>query len=341
MVTFLDAEEVERVLPVQPGRGNRGVRQPVERDVVQDLVPGQVADRVPRDGVGDVGVAGRVVVEHPGGQPDGRVRDPVERLRLGDHFDPVAEALRVEEVQLLVGALLLSGQARRRRAAGPQDVTREYRGDIGRDDAGHVGVHADQLRRGVDGHHVGDDRAPVAALGHEPGVAQAPHQLGPGPGDAVRAPAGLPRLAGVPVARYRRDHHVEGVRCAAAVGGGVGERVDDRQQLDDRAGPPVGDDDRQRVLVFRADVDEVDVQPVDLGHEVRQGVQLRLAPAPVVLRRPVAREFVHHRQLHALRMIRDELLVGPAGGRDARTQRLQFRLGGDRDRERPDRRGTC
>ena len=120
------------------------------------------------------------------------------------------------------------------------------------------------------------------------------------------------------------------------MGGGVGERVDDRQQLDDRAGPPVRDDDRQRVLVLRADVDEVDVQPVDLGDEVRQGVQFRLAPAPVVLRRPVAGEFLHDRQLRALRMISDEFLVGPAGGRDARAQRLQFRLGGDRDREWPD-----
>ena len=42
----------------------------------------------------------------------------------------------------------------------------------------------------------------------------------------------------------------------------------------------------------RADVDEVDVQPVDLGHEVRQGAQFRLAPAPVVLCRPVAGEFL-------------------------------------------------
>ena len=46
------------------------------------------------------------------------------------------------------------------------------------------------------------------------------------------------------------------------------------------------------------------------------------------------------RQLRALRMVLDEFLVGPAGGRDTRAQRLQFRLGGDRDRERPDRRGT-
>jgi hypothetical protein len=123
------------------------------------------------------------------------------------------------------------------------------------------------------------------------------------------------------------------------MGGGIGQRVDDRQQLDDRTGPSVGDDHRQRVLVLRADVDEVDVQPVDLGDEVRQGSQFRLAPAPVVFGRPVAGEFLHDRQLRALRMILDEFLVGPAGGRDACAQRLQFCIGGDRDGERPDRRG--
>jgi hypothetical protein len=39
---------------------------------------------------------------------------------------------------------------------------------------------------------------------------------------------------------------------------------------------------RQRVLVLGADVDEMNVQPVDLGHEVGQGVQFRLAVALVV-----------------------------------------------------------
>ena len=34
------------------------------------------------------------------------------------------------------------------------------------------------------------------------------------------------------------------------------------------------DDERQRVLVLRANVDEVDVEPVDLGDELRQRVQL-------------------------------------------------------------------
>ena len=38
----LGVEEVRLVLPVQAGRGNPGVGQPVERDVVEDVVSGEV-----------------------------------------------------------------------------------------------------------------------------------------------------------------------------------------------------------------------------------------------------------------------------------------------------------
>ena len=79
---------------------------------------------------------------------------------------------------------------------------------------------------------------------------------------------GRGRLAGEAVARHRRDHDVESVRRGPAMRRGIGQRIDDLQLLDDRAGPPVRDDDRQRVLVLRADVDEVDVEPVDLGDEL-------------------------------------------------------------------------
>ena len=106
-------------------------------------------------------------------------------------------------------------------------------------------------------------------------------------------------LAREPVARQRRDHQMERVGRARAVGGGVGQRLDDLQLLDDRAGPAVGDDHRQRILMLRPHVNEVDVQPVDLGDELRQGVQPRLhlpasrAPSPMrgerLHRPPVAR----------------------------------------------------
>src|ERR1700749_1631260 len=74
-------------------------------------------------------------------------------------------------------------------------------------------------------------------------------------------------------------HDRDRVRRAAAVRRGVGERLDDLQLLEDRAGPPVRDDQRQRVLMLGADVDEMNVQSVDLSDELRQGVQFGLALA--------------------------------------------------------------
>ena len=64
---------------------------------------------------------------------------------------------------------------------------------------------------------------------------------------------------------------MEGVRCAAAMRRGIGQRIDDLHLLDDRAGPSVRDDERQRIFMLRADVNEVNVQPVDLGDELRAG----------------------------------------------------------------------
>src|SRR5205807_7590589 len=69
----LDVEEAELVLPVETTRGNPGVRHPRERDVVEDLVSRELADGVPFEGPSDVRVAARVVVEHPGGEGDGRI----------------------------------------------------------------------------------------------------------------------------------------------------------------------------------------------------------------------------------------------------------------------------
>jgi hypothetical protein len=62
---------------------------------------------------------------------------------------------------------------------------------------------------------------------------------------------------------------MERVRCAPPVRRGIGQSLDDLQLLDDRARPPVVDDERQRVFVLRANVNEVNVQPIDLGDELR------------------------------------------------------------------------
>ena len=90
---------------------------------------------------------------------------------------------------------------------------------------------------------------------------------------------------------------------------GVGQRIDDLQLLDGRARPAVGDDERHGIFMSRPDVNEVDIQPVDLGDELGMRVQLRLAPPPVVIGRPIPRERLNEGELHALRKVRDGFLL--------------------------------
>ena len=181
---------------------------------------------------------------------------------------------------------------------------------------------------------LGDRVPPVPALCHVPLVAEALHQHDPGARDADRVPAGLGRLAGETVAGQRRDDEVEGVSGAGAVGGRIRQRLDDLELLDRRSRPAVGDDERQRVLVRRANVDEVDLDAVDLGDEVRQGREPLLEGAPVVSGRPVASERLDRVQVHALHRIR--LAIGPPGRFDPAAQVGQV-LVGDFESELADR----
>ena len=107
---------------------------------------------------------------------------------------------------------------------------------------------------------------------------------------------------------------------------GIGQRIDDLHLLDDRAGPSVRDDERQRVVVLRTHVNEMNVQPIDLGDELRHGVQPRFARAPVIRRRPIARERLNRRELDALRCIGDRFPFGPPGRVDAPPQFGEFRF---------------
>jgi hypothetical protein len=85
----LDALDVEEGracgVPVEARRGDRRVRQPVERDVVEDVVARQALRLVRRRRARSARSCG-VVVEHPGGEADRRIRDPVQRLRAVRHL---------------------------------------------------------------------------------------------------------------------------------------------------------------------------------------------------------------------------------------------------------------
>ncbi len=85
----------------------------------------------------------------------------------------------------------------------------------------------------------------------------------------------------------------------------------------------------------RADVDEVDVEAVDRGDELGERVQLRLAPAPVLVRRPVAGELLDRRELDALGLVIDRLPFGRPPRRDP-APKVDDGLVGHLHRERSD-----
>ncbi len=70
----------------------------------------------------------------------------------------------------------------------------------------------------------------------------------------------------------------------------------------------------------------MNVQSIDLGDELRQGVHFCLDLAPVILCRPIARQRLNRRELYSLRCIRDRFPFRPLRRIDAPAQFGQFRL---------------
>jgi hypothetical protein len=85
-------------------------------------------------------------------------------------------------------------------------------------------------------------------------------------------------------------------------------------------------DQRQRVFVLGADVDEMDIKAVDFGDEVRHGVKARLDLSPVVVGLPVLEHLLDGLQRDALGEVRDGLLVGQSSLRQAPAQVSEVRV---------------
>ena len=70
----------------------------------------------------------------------------------------------------------------------------------------------------------------------------------------------------------------------------------------------------------------MNVQPVNVGHELRIRIESRFRLAPVVIGRPVARQLLHLRERYALRLIGDGFLLRPLRGQDAAPQLRECRV---------------
>jgi hypothetical protein len=121
-------------------------------------------------------------------------------------------------------------------------------------------------------------------------IAQPPHQLRPRPRSPPVIPPCLHRFPRKRIPRQRRNNKVERIPSIPAVGFGVDEFLNHMTKLQHRARPAVRHDHRESILMFRADVQEVDFHAVDGGCELRVGVEESFASLPVVFRLPVSAE---------------------------------------------------
>src|SRR5689334_8212910 len=91
-------EEHQLVFPIETSRRNSRACQPVERDVVEDVVACKalfLAVEDPRDQL----ITADVVVNHPCSETYWRVRNGIQSLRLVLHFERVSKSVVVEIVQ--------------------------------------------------------------------------------------------------------------------------------------------------------------------------------------------------------------------------------------------------
>src|ERR1700722_18786297 len=251
------------ILPIEPSARKGRVGQPGDRDVVEDVVAREALGFSLKNPCDQL-VAARVVIKEVSRKTYGGIRNSVQRLRPEPHLEPVGDSLLIFMLQRLIGDLLLSRKTRWRRLPGKSRLV-----NLSWKDARHIGVNAEQLRSRLHTHGFSDNRAPISTLSHKFRVPKTLHQHDPGARDVSGIPPGCSRPARKAVARHRWDHDVECARWASAMGRGIGEWIDDLHLFDDRSRPSVRDNEWQRIFMFRTDVNEMNVQSIDLGNELR------------------------------------------------------------------------
>jgi hypothetical protein len=114
---------------------------------------------------------------------------------------------------------------------------------------------------------------------------------------------------------------VEGIFRNAAVRNRIGERADHGREVLER--PAVHQDQRQRIGLGRADMQEMHTLPIDFGDELRIPVPGRLLRPPVEAGAPVLGQLPHVAGRDAVGPADAGQLVGPAGGGQPPAQILE------------------
>ena len=107
---------------------------------------------------------------------------------------------------------------------------------------------------------------------------------------------------------------MERVAPIAAMSDGIGERAQHFDELDDRTGPAVRHHERQRVVLRRTHVQEVQRGSVDARAELRELVQRSLVLPPVVVVGPIATEVAQEGDVDSVSPFRVGPRFGPTRG---------------------------
>ena len=198
------------------------------------------------------------------------------------------------------------------REAGRRGVTGERLPDFGRHGGRHVGVDAEQFRRRLHAHLLGDDRAPIAALRHEPlcsrGASSARSRRGRCGRDPSRSWSACRRSRSPASTGSRRrkrplrSRHAPWDRSSGSMIFSC-STTEPGQPCVTMIGSAFSCFER----TWMKWMSSPSISVMKFG----RAFSLRLAFAPVVFGRPVAREFLHRRELHALRCIRDRFPLRP------------------------------
>src|SRR6185295_17190300 len=99
-------KEGQLVFKVQTSGRDASVRQPVKRDVVENVVSRKTLGLAVEDARDEL-VTFYIVIDYPRSKADRRIRDSVQRLRASSHLLRIGDVSLKEEVELIPRMLLV------------------------------------------------------------------------------------------------------------------------------------------------------------------------------------------------------------------------------------------
>src|SRR5262249_58142991 len=99
---------------------------------------------------------------------------------------------------------------------------------------------------------------------------------------------------------HRWNHDMKRILGTPTVAGGIGQRADDLAVLVNRAWPPIEQQQRQRIRIFRTLMNEVNVEAINLRLELTELIESAFLCAPLEPIAPVLDEALQISEIHAV-----------------------------------------